>query len=1120
MDLILIVTDLQMRFEVKKPFDNSSKIIHHNQYIVHLFHFQSFLFLIFVIVLDCLKLTKSAIMKKFDSSSNAISISFSSLFLKKIPLSLFILFSCLTSFAQSPIRVKGVITDNKNAPLANTSINIKGTNTGVTTDSKGAFAIDVPRTGSVLVVSFIGYQTQEITIGNKTNLTIQLGLSNSSLNDVVVVAYGTQRKASVTAAVSSIKGDDIAAQPVADISNSIAGRVTGVIATQDNGEPGSDGSRILIRGISTTGNTQPLVIVDGIPRNYTQLDPNSIASVSILKDAAAVAPYGMGGANGVILITTKKGKTGAPSLTYSTYAGLQNPTKLTKFVNAYEYANLFNAADDNDGAPHAFSEEDIQKFKDHSDPDGHPDHNVLKELINPNTLLMSHNLSLSGGAERIRYYTGVGFLSQKGAWGPTNYKRYNLTANIDADVTKTTKVGLSINGRVEDRHYPGRSTSPSVGDLSIFNQAFRTPPIAPLTFSNGLWGGYIGRSAYGNIYHSGYNQTTGYTLLNQLSIEQQLPFIKGLSARGVVSYDYNPFNPADPTNPSAAITSFNKSWLTPIPYYSYDPATKTYPLAGTDGPAKPTYSVSYNQSQAFTYQGYLNYHNTFGKHDLTGLVVLEIRNTKSSIFGAGRVNYNVTVPELNNGSSNSTDISNYGYSAEAKQKSAVYRVTYGYNNKYLLEASGRYDGNYFFAPGHRFGFFPAFSAGWRLSEEDFIKNTFPWISNLKIRGSYGESGALAGSPFQYLNSYTLYGNASVLNGVTTQGLYENAEPNVNITWERAKKTDIGIEATLWNSLLTIEADYFSEKRTDMLFAPTVTVPSEYGVGLSQINSGAISNHGIELTLGTSHRISHDMNVRLSANVTYARNKLIQVYETKATYNNPNRRITGRPLGTQFGYEALGYFKPEDFNADETLKPGIAAQPWGQIHPGDLRYADLMGPDGKPDGKIDDMDQKPIGHPATPEILYGFSPGISYKGFDLTLLFQGATSRDFYLSGQAAWPFVNSASAVISTLDYWTPTRQNATSPRVTTQPTQNNTQTSSWWIRDGSYLRLKTGELGYTLPADVMSSIKIQSARFYISGQNLLTWSAIKNYDPEVSVSTGQYYPQQRVVSIGLNVTF
>ena len=605
----------------------------------------------------------------------------------------------LDVYTQNPVvavSIKGEVISKTGEPLPGVSIKLKGSSLGASTNVEGKYSLNLPEANGILVFTYIGFITMEVAINGRTTIDVILEEANQKLDEVLVVAYGTQKRTSVTASIGTIKGENIAGQPVANISNSIAGRVAGVISTQASGEPGSDGSRILIRGISTIGNTQPLVIVDGVPRNYTQLDPNSIASISILKDAAAVAPYGMGGANGVILITTKKGKTGTPNLTYNTYAGLQNPTQLTEFVNAYQYATLFNAANDNEGTPHAYSEDALRKFKDGSDPDRYPDHNVLKELITPNTPLMNHNLSLSGGGERVRYFTGIGFLSQNGAWGPTKYKRYNLTANIDADVTLTTKVSLSLNGRVEDRRYPGRSSNPAFGDLSIFNQAFRTPPIAPLTFSNGLWGGYIGRSAYGNIYKSGYNQTTGYTLLNQFSLEQQLPFIKGLSVKGVLSYDFNPFNPGNPNDPSTAITSFNRTWVTPIPYYTYDPVTKTYPLAGNDGPAKPAYSVSYNQSQAFTYQGYLNYHNTFGKHDVSGLVVLESRNTKSSIFGAGRVNYNVSVPELNNGSASSTDISNYGYSSEAKQMSGVYRITYGYNNKYLLEASGRYDGSYFF----------------------------------------------------------------------------------------------------------------------------------------------------------------------------------------------------------------------------------------------------------------------------------------------------------------------------------------------------------------------------------------------------------------------------------------
>lgn len=1023
----------------------------------------------------------------------------------------FLLLIGSTAFSQNKLHISGKVQSDKNTPLAGVSVKIQGSGLGVTTNQQGIFSIDVPNGESILVFSYVGFKPQEIAVGSKTFIPITLASTNSELDAVVVVGYGTQKKTSLTSSIATIKGQDIAAQPVASLSNSLGGRAAGIIFTQGSGEPGYDGSNILIRGIGTTGNTQPLVIVDGIPRNFTQLDPNTIASVTILKDAAAVAPYGLGGANGVILITTKKGKLGAPTLTYTGYVGWQNPTVQTKFVNAFQYATLFNAADDNQGAPHAYSDYALQKYKDHSEPDLYPDHDVLKELENRNTLLTSHDLDLSGGSEKIRYYASLGYLAQQGLWGPTNYKRYNLTSNVEADATKTTKVNVSINGRVEDRHFPGVSAG------NIFYQGFRTPPNAPLTFSNGLPGSYIGRSAAGNISESGYTQTTGNTLLNQISIEQQLPFIKGLSVKVLASYDFNPFSSTDPTNPTAPIISFSRTWLTPINFYAYDSATNTYPKVGNDGPAKPQYSEAYLQSQAFTYQGYINYHNSFGKSDITGLVVLESRNTKTSVFGAGRVNYNIDVPELNNGSANSTDISNYGYSLETKQKSAVYRVAYSFDGKYFLEASGRYDGNYYFAPGHRFGFFPAFSAGWRLSEEKFIRDNAPWITSLKIRGSIGQSGALAGSPFQYLSAYNVFGNASVLNYTATQGLSESSQANPNITWERAKKKDIGLDADLWDGLLTAEFDYFYEKRSDMLFAPTVTVPAEYGVGLSQVNSGIMSNHGFEVTLGSSHSFSKDLRVGLNVNFTYAQNKLLQVFETAATYDNPNRRITGRPLNTRFGYDALGYYTSADFDANGNLLAGEPVQPWGSVHPGDIKYADISGPDGKPDGKITPDDIVPIGKPYTPEIIYGFSPSLTYKGFDLTLLFQGAANRDFY---DGVYPFDNSSSATIDALNYWTPDNLKAPNPRITTQPTTNNTQTSSWWIRNGSYLRLKTGQLGYTLPTALMRNLHLQSMRIYLSGQNMLTWSHIKNFDPEVSSSNGEYYPQQKVVSVGLNATF
>ncbi len=1011
---------------------------------------------------------------------------------------------CFGAFAQT--KLNGSIIDEKGQPMPGVSVTLKGTQNGVSSDVNGKFSIGIPDGKGTLVFRFIGYAEQEVAINGQTQLQVQMKNTSKELEDVVVVGYGVQKRSSVTAAVSTIKGSDIATQPVANITSALGGRAAGILATQGSGEPGRDGSNIQIRGISTTGNTQPLVIVDGVPRNYAQLDPASIESFSILKDAAAVAPYGLGGANGVILITTKKGKSGKPTLSYSTYYGWQNPTVLTKFVNAYQYATLFNAADDNIGAPHAYSANDLALYQNHSDPNGHPDHDVLKELISKNTPMTSNNLQLSGGSENVRYYTGIGYLTQDGFWGPTNYKRYNVTANLEADATKTTKVNVSLNGRVEDSRNPGVSSG------NIFYQAFRTPPNQPLTFTNGLPGSYISRSAYGNIYGSGYADSLGYTMLTQLSIEQQLPFIKGLSIKVAASYDYNPFNPKAPNDQTSAINSFGRSYLTPIVYYSYDPTTKAITQAGSDGPGNPTYTESFAQSQAFTYQGYLNYHRSFGKSDVTGLVVLEARNTKSSLFTAGRINYNVPIAELNDGSSNSTDINNSGYSLATKQLSAVYRGTYAYDNKYLFEASGRYDGNYYFAPGHRFGFFPSFAAGWRISEEPFIKNNYTWINNLKMRGSWGESGALAGAPFQYLSSFGLYGNSAVINGQGTQGLTENTQPNPNITWERAKKTDIGIEGTLWNGGLTFEADYFHELRSDMLFAPTVTLPAEYGIGLSQVNSGSMSNQGFELTLGTTHRFSKDLTVGISGNITYAKNKLLQVFETAATYDNPNRRITGRPLNTRFGFQSTGFFTPGDFDASGNLKPGIAIQPWGQVHPGDIQYKDVNG-----DGKIDNNDIVPIGKPYDPQTVYGLSPSITYKQFDFGILFQGAMGRDFY---DQVYPFDNSASATIDNMDYWTPTNLNAANPRITTVPATNNIQTSSFWIRNGDYLRLKTFNLGYTIPTGVMQKLHMHSIRVYLSGQNLVTWSKIKNFDPEVSAQNGQYYPQVKVITVGANVTF
>jgi TonB-linked SusC/RagA family outer membrane protein len=1018
------------------------------------------------------------------------------------------LLSVPAAFSQNKLHVSGKVVSDKSLPLAGVSVNIKGSATGVTTDQQGLFSLDVPGPKSVLVVSYVGFKTQEIEIGSETYFPVSLVATTSKLDEVVVVGYGTQKKTSLTAAVSSIKGNEVAGVPVANISNALGGRVSGVIFKQGSGEPGYDGSNILIRGFSTTGNTAPLVIVDGVPRSFQQLDPNSVASFTILKDAAAVAPYGVAGANGVILVTTKRGTSGKAQLTYSGYYGWQNPAQLPRMVNSFEYASLRNAANANENSAPVYDAYALQKFKDGSDPDLYPVNDPLHTLINRDAPMMSHNISMTGGTDKIKFFGALGFLTQDGMWGSTNFKRYNLTSNVDIQVTNTTKVSIGLNGRVEDRHFPGISAG------SIFYQLYRTPPVAPVLFSNGLWGSYIGRTAYGNVYSSGYTTDLRQIMLTQVSLEQQLP-IKGLSAKAVFSYDLN-----DPDGRT------QKTWLTPIPYYAVtDTTTNPYTISqiGSDGPQKPSYEIYNSQVQAFTYQGYLTYNNSFGKSNIGATVVLEVRNSKFSNFGAKRVNFNVNIPELNNGSSNANDISNYGSSSALKQRGAIFRLTYAFDNRYLFEASGRYDGHFVFAPKKRYQLFPAFSAGWRVSQEKFMQN-ISWLDNLKIRGSYGESGALPYDangnllPFQYLSAYSLIGTSGVFNGSVSQGIREASPPNPNITWEKAKKTDVGFELSIFKGLFSIEADYFFEKRNDILIANQNQVPAEYGIGLPQTNSAAVNNRGFDMTISSVYNINRDLRIGITANATYAKNKYVQIYELPATFDNPNRRLTGRPINTYFGYHALGLFqKSDDKNGDGIIDQSeYPVTQFSTLRPGEIKFEDVNG-----DNVIDANDLKAMGNPSTPQLIYGFSPSINYKGFDVNVLFQGAGAGSFYLSGQAAWPFENGASALAANLDYWTPTNTNARYPIILSQPSANTRQTSDWWLRKSNYLRLKSAEIGYTLPQQVMARLHLQTIRVYASGQNLVTWTKeMKDFDPEASSSAGEFYPQQKVVTLGLSVTF
>lgn len=1021
------------------------------------------------------------------------------------------------------IHVSGQIKDDTGQPLPGVNVVIKGTTQGTTTDGDGRYAIDVPDETAILVFSFIGYASQEVRVGALTAIDVQMVSDLTSLNEVVVVGYGEQEKLVTTAAISTVKGKAFAQKPVVNLTNNLVGRTAGIIADQGSGEPGLDGARIRIRGASTTGNANPLLVVDGIYRDFSRLDPNSIESITVLKDAAAVAPYGLAGANGVILVTTKKGKRGAPQFSYNNYFGLQNPTRLPRMVNSHQFALLKNEANMNSGLNPAFTDDEIAQYKKtvdgapDADPDRYPNSQGLRDVLQHNTLVTNHNLQLSGGAEKIRYFTSLAYTYQQGQFATTYLKKYNALINLEVDATNTTKVALSVNGWVEDQHFAGGRANLSGGDDSfssanggIMYQAFRTPPTSPIYYSNGLWGSYIGHSLVGFVNHSGYARNENTQMLTTFSIEQQLPFVNGLSIKGLVSYD--PYN------------TYSKLWQTPVPSYTADFSTTPYTFTkGFTELTKPQLIVQTSQEKFFTYQGYLNYHRRFGDHDVTFLGVVEARNQKYWNINTQRINYPIAIDELDRGGTEKQPAAS-GSSAQQAQVGYVYRLTYNYNQKYLVEVSGRYDGHYYFAPGKKYGFFPAFSVGWNLSEENFIRNSVSQLDVLKLRASYGESGNLAGGPFQYLSGYSIYSNAAFFNGAPSTGVAEANQGNSQITWEVAKKYDIGIETSLWSGRLTLEADYFYEKRSNMLSTPTVVVPGEYGIGLSEVNGGIMSNQGIEFSIGSEYQLSNGVKVSLTGNFTYAQNKLIQVFETDATYNNPNRRRTGRANGTQFGLQALGYFTPDDFNPDGSLKEDIANIPLAGVQPGDLKYKDLSGPEGVPDGVIDDNDETVIGRPnGTPQIIYGLTPAVSWKGVDLSLLFQGASQVSLPVGGSLVQPFDQEGSASeLSYNDHWTPTHTDALYPRVYASQPGYNTRFSSWWVRDASYLKLRSMEIGYTFPAAWVSRAGMQSLRIFTSGQNLFTWTPNMKemLDPEARSSNGQYYYQQRVLSFGLNVTF
>ncbi|GAB2982428.1 TonB-dependent receptor [Mucilaginibacter puniceus] len=1017
--------------------------------------------------------------------------------------------------------ITGNVTDEAGQPLIGVSVSIKGTTTGVTTNERGDFRISVPDNVNTLVFSYIGFEQQEVNLAGRTSISVKLTPDSQSLNEVIVVGYGTQKKGSVTGAISSVKGEELLQAPVPNISNSILGRVSGVVGRQSNGgRPGSFGNtQFSVRGVNTQGNNAPLIVVDNVIRdNINQIDPNAIETVTVLKDAAATAPYGLGGANGVILITTKQGKTGAPAISLNSFYGIQNSTYLPNVLSAEDYMRLVNEAfynvPSNVGKPPIHSDDKINNWDANSkaDPDRYPRNNPT-DIIKKNVPMQSHNVQVRGGTDRIKYYTNLGFFYQDGAFPQINYTRYTYNMNLEAKVTNTTTFQISINGSSEI----DRGLDPGHQPTNLLRSTYKYIPTDPYKFSNGLWGASNGLSPYATLQSGGYTRSNFDQQLMTASLTQKLP-IKGLSIKGVVSYDPQ--------------TQYQKMYHKPFYYYTvnYNTTPYTYGKAASTSEGLVAYTYldeRFNRSKNFTYQGYLNYNGSFGKHEITGLVVAEARNNKNNNFSARINNYALDIDELQFGSSNKNDYTIGGNSGTGSQIGYVYRVSDTYDNKYTIEATGRYDGHFGFAPGKRYAYFPAFSASWIMSNENFMKK-ITWVNSLKLRGSWGQTGNLVpGGNFQWQDSYGLNNNNYAFgSGTLVQGSFPNNQANALLTWEVATKTDLGIDASLFNGKLNFEVGVYKQRRSNMLVDPLTVVSREYGIGLSRVNGGDMESSGIEITAGTQHRFSNGLQLTLNGNFTYANNKLLQVYESAATFDNPNRRRTGRQNGAQFGYKSLGLFHlSDDKNGDGVIDAADGyniTTTWGTIRPGNVRYEDISGPNGVPDGKIDINDETFIGYNPQPLITYGFTLGANWKGFDASFFFQGAAKTSIGVQNFLTVPFSNNSSNTGYEFynNRWTPQNDlNAKYPRTSAAPYTNDTQNSTFWLRDASYLRLRTATLGYTIPSSVVRALKIKSVRLYVTGQNLLTFSSMKFTDPELS-NQDTAWPIQKTWTFGLNATF
>lgn len=1036
--------------------------------------------------------------------------------------------STFMSSTQEKITVSGIVTNTDDgSPIAGVTVSVVGTNVATKTNQKGEYVLtNVPSNGK-LNFRMIGMTPTDEEVKGRTSIMVSLVSSNANLEEVIVVGYGVQKKETVTGSVVAVKGSELSKSPALNVSNALAGRVPGVIATNGSAEPGYDGSTISIRGTNTLGNSSPLIVIDGIPARqggFERLNPADIDNISVLKDASA-AIYGARAANGVILVTTKRGINGKPKLSYNFNKGFSQPTVIPKLTDAVEYSELRNELEiyklpvaewtaaqnafnttGNYIRPNSttvsapFTPEDVQLYKDGSDPWGHPNTDWYGETLKNWSPQEKHNVQITGGNDAVKYLTSIGYQNQDAYYknSATGYKQYDLRINLDAKISKYITTKFGVLGRQENRNFPTK------GAGTIFRMLMRGNPTQPAYWPNGMPGPDIENGENPVVIttnETGYERDKRYYFQTNGQIDITIPWIEGLKFSG-----------------NAAVDKYIKKikrWETPWYLYTWPGAFEAdgvtpQLVAGKRGPADPRLNQSDEDQLNILLGGVLTYDKVIGDHTFNILAGVNRETIQNDNFSAYRRYFlSDNIDYLFAGGD--AEKNNDGSAWQRARLNYFGRVNYNYKSKYIAELLWRYDGSYMFPQKTRYGFFPGAMLGWVASEEKFWKDNIKVVNYFKVRASYGQMGNDNVEyddilqEYQYFSTYKF--GSYILGDEMIKTLYESRVPNNFITWEVANNYNLGIDAQLLGGKINFEFDVFKNRRNSILWRRNASIPQSTGMTLPAENIGKVDNKGWEFNLGYRDQ-KGDWGYSASINGGYAKNKI--VFWDEAAGAPAWQQTTGRVINSGLYYQYDGVFKSQDEINSTTLDYSAITN---NLRPGDMKYKDYDG-----DGKITPDDRVRTNRNTNPTFQGGLNLGLRYKNFDLSILFQGATGGEVRIATDESGAIGNYLHEFYE--NRWTIDNPSSEHPRITDRSDQYYSKDNTYWLHSNNYLRLKNVEIGYNLSAKLVERLGISSFRVYASGMNLVTWSKLKMYDPESTNTLGHYYPQARLINTGILLSF